>query len=255
MRAAAILLLSARAACYAPTRRQATPCAHPRRSVIRHAEQPDEDVQHIITCGSCKAVYPIDIATLGTGAGSKVKCEVCGNIWFQATARVNTLFDGFELKEYDAELAKEAIDKQKKRAQEAADRPPRKKGAATLFVANLPFRYSDQDVMDLFGEIAPITSAQVVMDDDGRSRGYGFVEIDVAADQDKLIEEFHGAEVSGRDLIVRPGKSGGDDPGGDRGGGRGGGRGRGRGRDGPFNGGGRGGGGRDGGRGRGRGDY
>ena len=55
---------------------------------------------------------------------------------------MNTLFDGFELKEYDAEKAQEAIDKQKARAKEAADRPPRKRGAATLFVANLPFRYS-----------------------------------------------------------------------------------------------------------------
>ena len=43
-------------------------------------------------------------------------------------------------------------------------------GAATLFVANLPFRYSDDDVVALFAEVAPITSAQVVMDDDGRSR-------------------------------------------------------------------------------------
>ena len=87
------------------------------------------------------------------------------------------MFDGFELKEYDAEKAQEAIDKQKARAKEAADRPPRKRGAATLFVANLPFRYSDDDVVALFAEVAPITSAQVVMDDDGRSRGYGFVDV------------------------------------------------------------------------------
>ena len=44
-------------------------------------------------------------------------------------------------------------------------------------MANLPFRYSDDDVVALFAEVAPITSAQVVMDDDGRSRGYGFVDV------------------------------------------------------------------------------
>jgi len=141
------LLLSARAASYtAPRRRHVAPvCPHQRRSVLtRYAAdaETDEDVQHIITCGSCKAVYAIDKDILGKGAGCKVQCEVCGNVWFQATARVNTLFDGFELKEYDAEKAQEAIDKQKARAKEAADRPPRKRGAATLFVANLPFRYS-----------------------------------------------------------------------------------------------------------------
>jgi predicted Zn finger-like uncharacterized protein len=140
------LLLSARAASYtAPRRRHVAPvCPHQRRSLLRYAADgdTDENVQHIITCGSCKAVYAIDKDILGKGAGCKVQCEVCGNVWFQATARVNTLFDGFELKEYDAEKAQEAIDKQKARAKEAADRPPRKRGAATLFVANLPFRYS-----------------------------------------------------------------------------------------------------------------
>ncbi len=175
------LLLSARAASYtAPRRRHVAPvCPHQRRSLLRYAADgdTDENVQHIITCGSCKAVYAIDKDILGKGAGCKVQCEVCGNVWFQATARVNTLFDGFELKEYDAEKAQEAIDKQKARAKEAADRPPRKRGAATLFVANLPFRYSDDDVVALFAEVAPITSAQVVMDDDGRSRGYGFVDV------------------------------------------------------------------------------
>ena len=175
-------LLATNVASYAPRRRPAVArpvCAHQRRSLLRYAADgdTDEDVQHIITCGSCKAVYAIEKDILGKGAGCKVQCEVCGNVWFQATARVNTLFDGFELKEYDAEKAQEAIDKQKARAKEAADRPPRKRGAATLFVANLPFRYSDDDVVALFAEVAPITSAQVVMDDDGRSRGYGFVDV------------------------------------------------------------------------------
>ena len=240
------LCVAASVASYAPRRRPAVArpvCAHQRRSLLRFAADgdTDEDVQHIITCGSCKAVYAIEKDILGKGAGCKVQCEVCGNVWFQATARVNTLFDGFELKEYDAEKAQEAIDKQKARAKEAADRPPRKRGAATLFVANLPFRYSDDDVVALFAEVAPITSAQVVMDDDGRSRGYGFVEIEVAADAERLISEFHGSDVGGRDLIVRPGKQSGGDGGGGRGGGRGGRGGRGRGR------------GRGGGRGRGRG--
>ena len=89
------LLLSARAASYtAPRRRHVAPvCPHQRRSVLtRYAAdaETDEDVQHIITCGSCKAVYAIDKEILGKGAGAKVQCEVCGNVWFQATARVNT---------------------------------------------------------------------------------------------------------------------------------------------------------------------
>jgi predicted Zn finger-like uncharacterized protein len=89
-------LLATNVASYAPRRRPAVArpvCAHQRRSLLRYAADgdTDEDVQHIITCGSCKAVYPIDKDILGKGAGCKVQCEVCGNVWFQATARVNTL--------------------------------------------------------------------------------------------------------------------------------------------------------------------
>jgi cold-inducible RNA-binding protein len=89
-------------------------------------------------------------------------------------------------------------------------------GAPDLLI-DLRTGYSDDDVVALFAEVAPITSAQVVMDDDGRSRGYGFVEIEVAADAEKLIGEFHGSDVGGRDLIVRPGKQSGGDGGGGRG--------------------------------------
>jgi predicted Zn finger-like uncharacterized protein len=89
------LCVAAMVASYAPRRRPAVArpvCAHQRRSLLRYATdaETDEDVQHIITCGSCKAVYAIDKEILGKGAGAKVQCEVCGNVWFQATARVNT---------------------------------------------------------------------------------------------------------------------------------------------------------------------
>ena len=89
------LCVAAMVASYAPRRRPAVArpvCAHQRRSLLRYATdaETDEDVQHIITCGSCKAVYAIDKDILGKGAGAKVQCEVCGNVWFQATARVNT---------------------------------------------------------------------------------------------------------------------------------------------------------------------
>ena len=73
-------------------------------------------------------------------------------------------------------------------------------------MANLPFRYSDDDVVALFAEVAPITSAQVVMDDDGRSRGYGSSRSRSRPTPKLIGPEFHGSDVGGRDLIVRPGK-------------------------------------------------
>merc|ERR1719181_2377435 len=49
--------------------------------------------QRIVTCGNCKAVYPLAEDALGTGNGARVQCEVCGNVWFQSNNRVNRLFD------------------------------------------------------------------------------------------------------------------------------------------------------------------
>ena len=200
------------------------------------------EAQRIITCGACKAVYAIDMDMLGSGAGAKVRCEVCGNVWFQSAARVNSLFDGFELKPYDAEKAKQYEESAAGRAP-----PPRRvAGAATLFVANLPFSFGDADLADLFAGCGDLASATVVRDDDGRSRGFGFVDVVAEADAQPAIDKLNGSEVDGRDIIVRIGNRGGGGPGGGRGGrgGRGEGRGGGRGGRGDF-------GGRGGGRGRG----
>jgi predicted Zn finger-like uncharacterized protein len=105
------LCVAAMVASYAPRRRPAVArpvCAHQRRSLLRYATdaETDEDVQHIITCGSCKAVYAIDKDILGKGAGAKVQCEVCGNVWFQATARVNTCVEIKSLRRVRAESSR-----------------------------------------------------------------------------------------------------------------------------------------------------
>ena len=52
---------------------------------------------------------------------------------------------------------------------------------ASLFVANLPFRFNDDDLAGLFEGIVELASAQVVKED-GRSRGFGFADVKVASD-------------------------------------------------------------------------
>jgi len=108
-----------------------------------------------------------------------------------------------------------------------------------LYVGNLSFQTSSQELEELFAGIGTVESASVVEDrETGRSRGFGFVEMSSQAEGEKAIAELDGQEVSGRQIKVNEAK-----PREDRGG-RGGGGGY-RGGGGGYGGGGYGGGGRE----------
>ena len=72
-----------------------------------------------------------------------------------------------------------------------------------LFVGNLAFSVTDQELRDLFEKIGPVVSAKVIMDrESGRSRGFGFVEMaDDAASQD-AVNRLNGTESYGRKMTV-----------------------------------------------------
>lgn len=71
-----------------------------------------------------------------------------------------------------------------------------------LYVGNLPWSMTNADLEYLFGGIGPVTSATVVTDrDSGRSRGFGFVEMD-KADAQRAISQLNGHEVDSRALKV-----------------------------------------------------
>ena len=71
-----------------------------------------------------------------------------------------------------------------------------------LYVGNLPWSVNDSDLENLFAGIGPVTSAAVIMDrDTGRSRGFGFVEMD-KADGQRAISELNGREMESRALKV-----------------------------------------------------
>ena len=92
-----------------------------------------------------------------------------------------------------------------------------------IYVGNLSFGTSNQDLNDLFGAIGAVESANVIEDrETGRSRGFGFVEMAEQADGERAISELNGKEVDGRQLKVNEAKPQGDRPSGGGGGGRGG---------------------------------
>lgn len=72
-----------------------------------------------------------------------------------------------------------------------------------IFIAGLSYNINDADLGDLFGEYGEIASARVIMDKEtGRSKGYGFVEMNDEAAAQKAIEELNGAEYDGRTISV-----------------------------------------------------
>jgi RNA recognition motif-containing protein len=76
-----------------------------------------------------------------------------------------------------------------------------------IFIAGLSFKVNDADLLNLFEEYGTITSAKVITDrQSGRSKGYGFVEIDNEEAAAKAIAELNGAEYDGRTISVSEAK-------------------------------------------------
>ncbi|MCC8198718.1 MAG: RNA-binding protein [Tannerellaceae bacterium] len=98
-----------------------------------------------------------------------------------------------------------------------------------IYISNLSYSITDGDLTDLFNEYGPVTSAKVIMDrETGRSRGFGFVEME-DADGQNAIDELNNAEYEGKTISVsvarprteRPAGGGGYNRGGGFGGNRG----------------------------------
>jgi cold-inducible RNA-binding protein len=99
--------------------------------------------------------------------------------------------------------------------------------AKKLYVGNLPYDTSDQDLHSLFASVGTVESVNLMRDmNTGRARGFAFVEMATDEEAQKAVSEFNEYELGGRALAVnearpKPEYSGGG------GGGFGGGRGRG----------------------------
>ena len=108
-----------------------------------------------------------------------------------------------------------------------------------LFVGNLSFGTTEGDLKEIFSKHGNVTEVNIIMDRmTGRSRGFGFVEMESDDACQRAIQALNGVEVDGRAITVNEAREraprqggGGGGYGGGRGGGGGGGRGYGGGRD------------------------
>jgi cold-inducible RNA-binding protein len=76
-----------------------------------------------------------------------------------------------------------------------------------LYVGNLSFNTSNQDLSDLFGSVGSVTSCNIIEDrETGRSRGFGFVEMSSLSEGENAIAQLNGKEIDGRELKVNQAK-------------------------------------------------
>jgi RNA recognition motif-containing protein len=72
-----------------------------------------------------------------------------------------------------------------------------------LYVGNLPYSTTEEDLRELFSQAGTVTSVSIITDrDSGRSKGFGFVEMASQAEAEKAITDYNGFMMSDRALTV-----------------------------------------------------
>jgi RNA recognition motif-containing protein len=72
-----------------------------------------------------------------------------------------------------------------------------------MYVSNLSFHTSDEDLKKLFGQFGAVSSAKVITDrETGKSRGFGFVEMDSDAEAKEAIKNLNNKDIEGRAMSV-----------------------------------------------------
>src|SRR3989344_5805889 len=72
-----------------------------------------------------------------------------------------------------------------------------------LFVGNLSYSSSEDELRELFAQAGTVSSAQIINDKfSGRSKGFGFVEMSTPEEAQRAIEMFNGQDMGGRKLTV-----------------------------------------------------
>ena len=91
-----------------------------------------------------------------------------------------------------------------------------------IYVGNMNFNLKNEDLFNLFSQFGTVSTAKIIMDrESGRSKGFGFVEMDDEEEGRKAIASLNESEVMGRKLIVNEARPNDRQGGGGQGGGGG----------------------------------
>ena len=166
----------------------------------------DEDtvVNTFVRCSRCSAAYSVSEAMLGP-EGSRVKCEVCGHSWYQATNRLQLLAEGFALKPYPEEMMEKVKDNVLNNRHPMDNQNSGKRAEISIFVGNLPFSVDEERLENLFVNYGEISNVTIVKDSQNKSRGYGFIEMAKKDAGEKAIQELDQVMIDGRNINVKLG--------------------------------------------------
>lgn len=79
---------------------------------------------------------------------------------------------------------------------------------ATVYVGNLPWQTTEDDLARLFGQFADVVNARIIQDrETGRSRGYGFIDLAAAEQVGAVCAMLNRCQLNGRCLEVRPARA------------------------------------------------
>lgn len=72
-----------------------------------------------------------------------------------------------------------------------------------LYVGNIPFQMTEEELKDLFSSIGKVSEVHVVIDrETNHSRGFGFVTMAAVSDADKALKALNGRDIAGRKILV-----------------------------------------------------
>jgi len=76
-----------------------------------------------------------------------------------------------------------------------------------IYVGNLDFKVNEDDLQKIFEEYGTVNSVKIIVDKfSGKSKGYGFVEMENKKEASKAIKDLNGSEIENREIIVNEAK-------------------------------------------------
>jgi predicted Zn finger-like uncharacterized protein len=157
-----------------------------------------------VKCSKCQTAYAISETDLNLGdnaGGRRLECSVCGHSWFQSIDRLMKVQGDYSMEplpERDLIRIKKNIDEGK---------PPKFVGDKKLYVGNISFECTEDDLYEVFGAIGDVGDIAFVRDETGRSRGFGFVTMRNEDEGLAAVEKLDGTPVRGRNIAVRESNS------------------------------------------------
>lgn len=139
---------------------------------IELANWEDNEEASFCTCVICKSSYIVDETKLGVG-GSQVKCTVCGRQWLLSKIKLHKIGSTTHV----TNMTNSTVSETKKilKVQEFLKTPLR--DTFGIYIANLPYEYGENDIIDLFGEYG-ILNVKIIRNlDTGVSKGYAFIKV------------------------------------------------------------------------------